>query len=194
MAAALALRPSDGGVEVHHTNEASTCPGTLHGQWEIGTLAAGSALLISRELEVALEPDDLFVIPPNVPHELRTQEQSSLCVMRIPTDIAGVADPHRHLAPMVLRNCSRRDELCSLCQHIAGASSAVPAELVQTLSRFLAQLPGQESVEPLPGPVRRMRQHLHENITEAVDLDNLATVARLSRFHAARQFRRFVGA
>jgi AraC-like DNA-binding protein len=187
------LATLDGGQEVHRSQGVSTCPGSLHAAWEIGTVSEGSARLLSGETDIVLEPDEMFIIPPNVPHEIRAVADGSLCVMRIPVELAGPADPALHRGPIVLRDCEQRSQLCTVCQRVVDSEDSVPAPIAEALARLVAALPAPVDADGVPEPVKRMRNYVHENLADQVKLDKLASEAGLSRFHAARLFKKHVG-
>ncbi|MBT8494242.1 MAG: AraC family transcriptional regulator [Deltaproteobacteria bacterium] len=188
------LASLDHGQEVHSAQGVSTCPGSLHTGWEIGTVSSGSARLISGATDIVLEPEEMFIIPPNVPHEIRAVGDGSLCVIRIPISVAGHAHPTNHRGPIVLRNPEQRDQLCSVCQRINESEQTIPAPLANALAELIAALPDPLDDADIPEPVRRMRAFVHDNLVESISLDQLAAEADLSRFHAARLFKKHVGA
>ena len=184
-------------------------PNHLHDHYVVGALyASRRALTISaRELHV-LEPGDVFLVNPGDPHACDPLDDEPFAYRCANVPVAamaalagpdgGPADaPEPRFAVPVLRDPALFERADAFFKR--GAHEGAPAldELDGLLRALLdaadAAAGGARACAELGGPVAAARAFVDKRYAERIALEDLAAVARTSRYALVRAFKRELG-
>jgi AraC-like DNA-binding protein/quercetin dioxygenase-like cupin family protein len=176
---------------------------TAHSGVEVAFVEAGGLSYRVGSLTIEVRPGQAIVVPPHVEHASTlaagTRARSLWLGVGMVEEIAAAMGARLARDPLLI---PRADRVCTLSEMItAEAAGEGPGKViaVEALAEALAiDVLRSTQTDPLAtvSADRRVNAALdkiHESYAEPLDVDALARVAALSRFHFSRLFREQVG-
>jgi AraC-like DNA-binding protein len=175
-----------------------------HPTWTVATVHRGAAEFDLDDTQQRAVSGELFVLEPESVHTGVPAVPGGWAYQVLYLDPAVIGSwAEEGAAPRAARWVVFRDE--RLRRSLAAAHAALAAQppglgvdeavlaAVDALRPHLTPGPPARRTRPEHAAVRRARRHLEERWAQPVRLEELAAVARLSRFELARTFRAQVG-
>jgi AraC-like DNA-binding protein len=203
----LFQRPELPGLELHHGENVRDVLGShTHDAYDLVLIHSGTRRVTHRGETQVLGPGSLFVNVSGEPHAGQSPEGWSFSSLYLPSSYfleanreVGGGDRLPGFSSLVLAQPAVTERFRQACELLANgdeplaSESVLLATLVSTLLRMADGKPKLPKVGHERRAVRRVQEHLRENLSGNVRLEALSELAGLSRFHLIRVFRAATG-
>ena len=161
--------------------------------WIIAMVCSGAVSFSTRDASRELFQGDSFIVPPNVTHSLTVDAEAKLAILCLNFE-EGI---WKNIGDMV-------DALCYASGEYFWEGDFSPSNIskLQTLAKHLVTLGAKHGAEQsgfdchktvLTPPVQAVVRVLQESPEESYTLDDMADIARYSRWHFLRLFQKELG-
>ncbi|KAA2238250.1 helix-turn-helix domain-containing protein [Salinarimonas soli] len=167
-----------------------------------GRLAQGTMRSGGAARPFTLAPGQVLVLPPGPAAEMRLDQEHDLLVLTIdPAGPAGASPLTGDLDGLGL-GARTSPLITALCESLWAERDDTPdggfdrsrvATLRHELARLSRAAPARSTGGLAPWALRRVMAHIDASVSDALTLDELAGVARLSTYHFARAFKASTG-